>query len=363
MTHLEERLERSLEEIRRKVHSIGADVETALRSSIDALLRHDRDGAYQVVLRDHPINRAVEDLDEAVHYFVAKFLPSAGHLRLVSSVLRISAELERIGDYAVNIAKETAHLEKPLQQPLRSEVERMGRNAVDMFHQAMIAFADANVELARGTMASAKVVDRDFSAAFSQLVGQSGGEVESVEDVLGRLVILYMLERVSDRAKNLCEETVFALTGQTKQRRPMRILFLDRKNDVASQMAVAIGERNHPRSGLYESAGVSPVKNLDGDLIQFMADNGHRLDCTTRGIDRARGELAEFDVVVSLAGPISTYLDSIPFHTVALEWSPPAAAAADEDREAKVASYDAIYRYLSPRISDLMETLRGKEAA
>jgi phosphate transport system protein len=361
MTHLEERLERSLDDIRRTVGTISADVETALQNALDALLRDDRDRAYEVVLGDHPINRAVEQLDESVHYFVAKFLPSAGHLRMVSSVLRISAELERIGDYAVNIAKETAALQEPLKGPLAAEVERMGRDALDMFRQAMSAFTGGNAELARSTMASAKVVDRDFSVAFGQLVSQSSVPGENVEDVLGKLVILYMLERVSDRAKNLCEETVFALTGQTKQRRPMRILFLDERNDVSSQMAAAIGRRSHPQSGLYESAGRAPVKSLDGDFIQFMADNGHRLDCSTRGIDWRWEELKEFDVIVGLQGPVSTYLERIPFHTVALEWSPPPPAPIDASRETKVAAFDSIYRYLSPRVSDLMETVRGKE--
>ena len=115
MSHLEERLERDLEEIRDHMASMADDVDKAIADAIYAFQHDDLELANHVVLRDLPINRSSRKIDKLCHAFIALHLPSAGHLRLLSSVIRANIILERIGDYAVTIAREAIQLESVLQ--------------------------------------------------------------------------------------------------------------------------------------------------------------------------------------------------------------------------------------------------------
>ena len=96
MSGYEQRLAEDKAEIRRRVVDVGARVEKAVSSAVDALLSHDRAGAYRLVLEDLPINREVRALNQRCHAFIARHIPSAGHLRFVSSVLQMNVALERI---------------------------------------------------------------------------------------------------------------------------------------------------------------------------------------------------------------------------------------------------------------------------
>ena len=110
MTHYEERLEEDLAHLREGVVAVGEKVQHAMEHAVRALLQGDRELAYATVLGDLPINRDVRALDRQCHVFVARHLPSSGHLRFVSSVMRLNVALERIGDYAVAISREAVQL-------------------------------------------------------------------------------------------------------------------------------------------------------------------------------------------------------------------------------------------------------------
>ena len=101
MSHLEERMETDLNYIRDWVWNIGEDVEEALRDAKRLLVLKDAEKAYEIILGDHPINRASRRCDRLCHRFIARYLPGAGALREMASTIRINVILERIGDYAV----------------------------------------------------------------------------------------------------------------------------------------------------------------------------------------------------------------------------------------------------------------------
>ncbi len=107
MSYYKQRLERDSEVIRAQVTELGRGVETALRNGVTALLTRDFELAYKTIIEDHPINRAAESLDRDCHFFIARHLPSAGHLRFISSALKMNLLLERMGDYAATIARES----------------------------------------------------------------------------------------------------------------------------------------------------------------------------------------------------------------------------------------------------------------
>ncbi len=360
----EERLNRDLEQIRDLVAEVAAQVVTALKNSVRSLCTMDHHLAYETILGDLPINRSTREIDSICHHFVARHLPSAGHLRFISSVLRLSLELERLGDYAVTICRETVDLSGPLEETLQREVERMAKDSFQMLEQATRAFNERNSDLARETMGYADQVERSFGMVFQELVkkGQEG-ELE-VKDLFAILVIFNMLERVSDQAKNICEETVFALTGERKRPKVYRVLFLEKGDDCRSQLAVGIARKAYPNSGSYSSAGITPAAGIDGLLGSFMEEHGIPFEeAKPRPLDWVSEELGSFHVVVSLEGPVKEYLTEIPFNTAALEWSIPAPLPNDRPAEERSAAFREIHQETSLKIRELIEILHGKEAS
>src|SRR5262245_44610299 len=104
MTHYEERLKKDLGWIHDLVGIVGAAITKAIDDAVTSVLKLDKDLAALTVIGDYTINRQTRELDRLCHAFVARHLPSAGHLRYVSSVLRLNIAIERIGDYAATIA-------------------------------------------------------------------------------------------------------------------------------------------------------------------------------------------------------------------------------------------------------------------
>ena len=150
MTHLVERMEADLNAIRDWVWKIGQDVENALRQAKRTLVVRDPELAYDIILGDYPINRASRRCDRMCHQFIASYLPGAGVLREIASTLRINVVLERIGDYAVTIAREALQLKErlganpvPLQLPWGAEEDFRG--VVDLIDMKAITFDEESL--------------------------------------------------------------------------------------------------------------------------------------------------------------------------------------------------------------------------
>lgn len=360
MTHYEERLERDLSRIKQQLAALAESVEGGLEDAVHALLTGNDKLAYSTVLGDQPINRASRALDRMCHGFIALHLPSAGHLRLVSSVIRANLGLERIGDYAVTISRESVQLTRRPEGLVARELELMASEARQMLKQAVASFVEGNADKAKATMTMADQVERTFETVFSDLVGE--GDNFKIKDLFAYLVIFNMLERVSDQAKNLCEDTVFAVTGESKAAKTYRVLFLDEDNALLGPMAEAIARKNFPSSGKYRSAGRQPAA-MPPSVLSFLEERGVDLRShQPTGLDLSHQELVDFHVVVSLQGPVKSYLEEVPFHTTALEWDV-GSVAKDLPEDQLRQRYDTLYREIAVQVSNLMTTLRGEEAS
>ncbi|MGB5397503.1 MAG: phosphate signaling complex protein PhoU [Gammaproteobacteria bacterium] len=360
MSHYEERLQRDLSAIRKQVSDMAALVEIATRNAMHALQTGNNKLASATVLADHDINRAMRGIDQLCHKFIATHLPSAGHLRLLSSVIRANIELERIGDYAVVIAREALQLQAPPTGPLSHELERVGSETQLMLSQSIKAFNELNAEMAKGTMIIEEQMENDLDIIYSELMANV--DRDTVKNMLSMFAVFNQLKRVADQAKNLCEETVFAATGGTKAPKVYNILFVDEDNSCQSQMAVAIARKSFPKSGNYSSAGLHPAARLNPVMVEFLESRGARLDDNAKPgpIDMTPLQLAAQHVIISLQGPVKSYFEQIPFHTTPLEWDVgPAPQSGDE---AGIARLEEIYRDTAVQIRDLMEALRGAGA-
>ena len=360
MSHYEERLERDLAAVRKQMADMAALVETATRNAMRALQTGNAKLASATVLADHQINRSMRRIDRLCHKFIALHLPSAGHLRLLSSVIRANIELERIGDYAVTIAREALQLSAPPSGPMTRELERVGNEMQLMLSQSIKAFNELNPELAKGTMIMEEQMENDLDIIYSELMAND--DRDAVKNLLAMFAVFTQLKRVADQAKNLCEETVFAATGDTKAPKVYNILFIDEDNSCQSQIAEAIARKNFPASGNYTSAGRQPAARLNPAVVEFLDSHGASLAGTARPrpIDMTPLQLTTQHVIVSLQGPVKSYFDQVPFHTTPLEWDVgPAPQSSDA---AGTRRLEELYRDTAIQVRDLMEILRGEGA-
>jgi len=359
MSHYEQRLEKDLENIRGEVSDLATLVKDAVRNSVHALLTANQDLASATILGDGPINRKMREIDTLCHRFIAVHLPSAGHLRLMSSVIRINIILERIGDYAVTIARELQRIDGAPDKRLAQGIELLADEVQLMLKQAVASFEEDNVELARGTMSMAAQVDNTVSGLYEDLLDDDAGW--SLLERFAVFSVYHRLERIADQAKNLCEQTIFTVSGEGKGNKVYHILFLDDDNSCLSLLAEAVGRKLFPEAGLFASAaGREPAQQMSSGLAEFM--DSHGMDSSGAGpeaYDLTQTELNSYHVVVSLQQPVSAYIDRIPFQTTVLNWqlnSVPDACACEEK------DYESIHRELSVLLKDLMVMLRGEDA-
>ena len=359
MSHYEQRLEKDLENIRGEVSSLATQVKQAVKNSIHALLTANQDLASETILGDGPINRKMREIDTLCHQFIAVHLPSAGHLRLMSSVIRINIILERIGDYAVTISRELQRINGAPDKRLAQGIELLANEVQLMLKQAIASFDEDNAELARGTIAMSAQVDNTVGGLYEELL-----DVKAQWSLTERFAVFsvyHRLERIADQAKNLCEQTIFTVSGEGKANKTYQILFLDDDNSCLSQLAEAVARKHFPEAGNYVSAaGRESAQNLADGLSEFMDSRGMDVSkAKPKAYDMTSAELNRFHVIVSLKQPVSSYIERIPFQTTALNWNlastPEACVCSEKD-------YENIHRELSVLIKDLMMQLSGKGA-
>lgn len=358
----EERLHQDLEKLKSHVSDVVMMVERALRRSLKALVEFDKQSANETIIGDLPINRAIRRIDRHCHFFVSRHLPSAGPLRVVSSILRMNIAIERIGDYAVTIARETKTLTKPLNEEIKSMIQSMAHEAFEMFHQAIYSFETQDADLARVTMKLAYQIDETLGACVERLVELDAQTNGVITDRFGILIILHRLERVSDQAKNICEETVFSVTGETKKPKQYHVLFVEESGACLTQMAVAYAVKKYPQLGTFANAGLHPAGEIDEACSLFLEEKGIYLDyATTNRIEHLSGDWEANHIIVSLQGPIEQYIRNIPFHTVSLEWALPPIPKLPADWPDVAAGFGLIFDALTEKIDNLVQTLYGEE--
>ena len=359
MKRYEARLAHDMNAIQQRVAGIADAVRDAVNEAVTGLETFDKERLYNVILNDHPINRESRTIDAMCHAFVARHLPAAGPLRFVSSVLRLNIGLERIGDYAVTMGRVGAQLQKPIPAPLVADIRELADQTIHMLRTATRAFLEEDAELARETKPIAKDIDSVYDRMFHNIVSADDGRPRT--EVVRVLTILDQIERVSDQAKNICEEAVFVATGETKKPKVYKILFVDRTNGLVSQLAKALAQKAFPESGIFHSAGWAPGEQIDPALDRIADKLGLDIeDFEVREFSDLTRSPAKYHVIVTLVPAEDTALPEIPFHSILQNWN---LGSRPEGDDATVdARLDDLSRDLRAQIRDLMVTLRGEDA-
>ncbi|MDP6761453.1 MAG: phosphate signaling complex protein PhoU [Planctomycetota bacterium] len=351
MSHYEERLEHDLAKVRKRVRAMTGTVVGAVRDSVKAVLTADAELANETILGDLPINRQSRKLDQRCHRFIAQHLPSAGHLRFISAVLRLSKTLERIGDYAETISRAAVQLAAPPPDAVARDIEMMGRHAAHTLERSLEAFDEGNVERARATRSVVGQYGATFDKVFSDLVVAGKREEPKIEDLFSLMAVINRLERVLHQAKNICEQTIFAVTGEGKEEKTFDVLFLDGRNAGASVLAEHYCRKAYPDCGTFESAGWAAENAPDQAFVAFGIEKGlDLLGTTPRAFGGLEDQVSDFDLIIDLSGDAREHLAKVPFHSVLLHWRL-------EDR----GDPEAVYKQLVTRVRDLMALLRGED--
>jgi phosphate transport system protein len=207
-------LDQQLREVKEKLLILGNMVERALLESAEAFRRRDLEASRRVVEKDREINDRRFALEALTIGLIATQQPVAGDLRLLAAVLEIAGELERIGDYAKGIAIINIRMGDSPQPPVPAEIAMMSQKAADMLHRALLAFVNRDTEAARAIPQEDDEVDALYLRIYRDLMGAVIRDPSAIEHVNWLLWAAHNLERAADRVTNICERTVYAITGE-----------------------------------------------------------------------------------------------------------------------------------------------------
>ena len=196
---------------------LGSMVEKAIERSVDALVRLDADLARQVISDDAQINARRYQLEEDAVRLIATQQPMAGDLRLIASVIHISTDLERIGDYAAGIAKIVLmHGDQPPVKPL-IDIPRMAELGRSMLRRSLDALVRRDIEAARQIVREDDQVDALYDQVYRELLVYMIEDPKLIQRATWLLWAAHNLERIADRATNVCERVVYMVTGQIEE--------------------------------------------------------------------------------------------------------------------------------------------------
>lgn len=209
-----ETLNLHIQEIKDELLVIGELVEQATLKAIEALKDRDFETSRQIYLDDKVINEKRYQIENSVLIQIATQQPLAHDLRLLAAMLEIASELERMGDYAKGICKVTLNLgDVDVPMPIK-DFEEMGKLAVGMLHDALEIFLNEDVPNARLLPQRDDQVDKIFNRAEHTIIHTMVSRPDITDHSNLLLWVAHNIERMADRVTNICERTIFVVTGE-----------------------------------------------------------------------------------------------------------------------------------------------------
>jgi phosphate transport system protein len=207
------RFHQGLDDLKQKLLVMGGLAEQAVERAVRAFQTRDV-AICQLVLRDEPKINAVErEVDELSVDLLAMQQPMAVDLRFIIACIKINADLERVGDQAVNIAERVLDMVNYPKAPLNVDVPRMATITIKMVRDALNSFLTADAGLAQSVLESDDLVDDMNREIFEAADFAMTHGVETHRDALDTLIVARNLERVADHATNIAEDVIFWVRG------------------------------------------------------------------------------------------------------------------------------------------------------
>lgn len=213
------RFEEELATLKARLVVMAGLAEESVRTAVAALLDRDTEKAKRVVSQDEAIDALENEIDDLSINLLALQQPMAKDLRLITMAMKISGDLERVGDHAVNIAETVQWLAESPRFPITPEIEEMTHLVTWMLKDALDAFIKADSALAREVLTRDDRVDDLHENSFRILLTHMMENPRKISAGMDFLLVSGNLERIADLATNISEDTIYMLEGRVVKHR------------------------------------------------------------------------------------------------------------------------------------------------
>ncbi len=205
--------QQQLAQLKDKLLAMAALSQQAVETSVDAYLQRDERLCLYVRENETAINTAQRDVDEMAYELMAKEQPMAIDLRFLLSVIKINADLERIGDQSMSIARRTQDMLETKRYDLPVDIAGMGEYATRMIRQAIQSLLEADAPMADRVLVMDDDIDRMNREAHKALIRVMQSSPEASLQALNAIIIARNLERIADHATNIATDVIFWVRG------------------------------------------------------------------------------------------------------------------------------------------------------
>ena len=210
------RFDEQLHALNHELLEMGALIERAIRSATDALIRQDGEAALQALSADKEVDQAERDIEALCLKLLLQQQPVAKDLRLISSVLKMITDMERIGDQASDIAELVIYLSSEPYIKELTHLPQMAEHAIRMVTGALDAYVRKDVSMAQDVIGMDDAVDTLFVTVKDELIALIRNDASAGSQAIDLLMIAKYYERIGDHAQNIAEWVEYALTGKHK---------------------------------------------------------------------------------------------------------------------------------------------------
>jgi phosphate transport system protein len=211
--------ENKLKELHSEIIEMGGYIEKAIEDSIKAFTNHDLELCKTIVADDKIIDAMEKKIESECLWMIAREQPIASDLRKITTALKITTDMERIGDHASDIADLTTRIGTKNTFSDSIHIPQMATAAIKMVHNAIAAYVNYDLELAESTRKKDDEVDEYFNLIKHELVQVFETQPQHMDNAIDFLLIAKYLERIADHAVNICEWVHFSQTGEHKDTR------------------------------------------------------------------------------------------------------------------------------------------------
>jgi phosphate transport system protein len=212
--HILTRFEDSLKSLRDEVLMMSSLTERSLARVRDGLFGRSADACNSVIADDAEIDSLEKSIDESGVEIMVRFHPMAKDLREVITAMKVSSNLERVADQAVNITRRARRLNRHPELPETAVLETMYRTALEMFRASVRSFADRDAESGRGLKQRDRELDAMHHRVIDDLTVRMSEDNARTEDYLDLIFTARFIERIGDHATNIAEDAVFAASAE-----------------------------------------------------------------------------------------------------------------------------------------------------
>jgi len=206
-------LDEELKKLKDKLFRMGLLCEKAIDHATASLFERSSEKAQDVIRRDQEINVYEIEVDELGHEMIALYQPAAVDLRLITMVLKITNDLERMGDQAVNIAEQALAINQEPQIKPYQDLPRMAQAVRRMVRDALDAFMEKNGDKAKDVLERDDQIDEINDKIYNEIQKVLTQKPEQIRTGISLIMVSHNLERIADLATNIAEDVIYFVRG------------------------------------------------------------------------------------------------------------------------------------------------------